>query len=261
MKKYESAGCQPGALCNTICRWATICPGVTVKKTIAYVEDEDQTRQSYAQSLRREGFEVVAYANKAEAIAGFRRELPDLALLDVAHEGDRDAGYQVCTELRRISNEVPIIFLTHRHGEIDRISGLRLGADDYISKDASLEYIVIRIETLIRRLEAVRSAGAGKQPDGPDADGLMLDETYSTVFWKGARVDLPLTHFWILRELCQHPGEVRSHRELMKAASIVVEPNTIAAHVKAIRQSFTRLDPDFQCIRTERGRGYRWVPR
>ena len=231
-----------------------------MKRTIAYVEDQDQTRQSYAEQLRREGFEVAAYASKEEAIAGFRRQLPDLALLDVAHEDDRDAGYQVCTELRRLSSEVPIIFLTHRDGEIDRISGLRLGADDYISKEASMEYIVIRIETLIKRLEAVRNAGATTQaPVVPE--GLKLDDTYSTVFWKGSRVDLPLTHFWILRELCQHPGEVRSHRELMKAASIVVEPNTIAAHVKAIRQSFTRLDPQFECIRTERGRGYRWVPR
>ena len=229
--------------------------------TIAYVEDQEETRQSYAEQLRREGFEVVAYATKEDAIAGFRQQLPDLALLDVAHEGDRDAGYRVCTELRRISSEVPIIFLTHRHGEIDRISGLRLGADDYISKDASLEYIVIRIETLIRRLEAVRAASA-LEPTGhvPD-DGLRLDDTYSTVFWRGTRVDLPLTHFWILRELCRNPGEVRSHRELMKAASIVVEPNTIAAHVKSIRQTFTRLDPHFECIRTERGRGYRWVPR
>ena len=232
-----------------------------MKRTIAYVEDQDETRESYAGQLRREGFEVVAYASKEDAIAGFRRQLPDLALLDVAHEGDRDAGYQVCSELRRISSEVPIIFLTHRHGEIDRISGLRLGADDYISKDASLEYIVIRIETLIRRLEAVRAAGEVVPQAEPTAnEGLRLDDTYSTVFWNGARVDLPLTHFWILRELYQHPGEVRSHRELMQAASIVVEPNTIAAHVKSIRRTFSGIDPGFECIRTERGRGYRWVP-
>ncbi len=230
-------------------------------RTIAYVEDQDETRESYAEQLRREGFEVIAYASKDAAIAGFKRQLPDLALLDVAHEGDRDAGYQVCSELRRISSEVPIIFLTHRHGEIDRISGLRLGADDYISKDASLEYIVIRIETLIRRLEAVRAAGVVDAPALNAGEGLRLDDTYSTVFWRGTQLDLPLTHFWILRELCLNPGEVRSHRELMKAASIVVEPNTIAAHVKSIRQTFTRLDPEFACIRTERGRGYRWVPR
>ncbi len=230
-----------------------------MKRKIAYLEDLDETREPFAERLRREGFEVEAYASKDAAIKGFENQVPDLALLDVAHENDRDAGYQVCAELRRISGEVPIIFLTHRHGEIDRISGLRLGADDYISKDASMEYIVIRIEALIKRLEVVRGAAAKDSSDFSGPEGIFLDETYSTAFWKGNRVDLPLTHFWILRELCTNPGEVRSHRELMKAASIVVEPNTIAAHVKSIRRSFVSLDPQFECIRTERGRGYRWI--
>jgi len=230
-----------------------------VKRRIAYVEDKDHTRSAYAQQLRREGFDVADHGSKEAAIAAFRQELPDLALLDVAHEGDRDAGYQICTELRRLSRDLPIIFLTHRDGEIDRISGLRLGADDYISKDASMEYIVIRIETLIRRLELVREAGASSVSRRPGSDGIELDEVYSTVFWKGSRVEMPLTHFWIVRELCSHPGEVRNHRQLMQAASIVVEPNTIAAHVKAIRRTFSRLDEGFNCIRTERGRGYRWV--
>ncbi len=230
-----------------------------MKRNIAYVEDNDETRDHYAQKLRAEGFAVTAYASKEEAIVGFAQSLPDLALLDVAHEGDRDAGYQVCAELRRLSSDVPIIFLTHRHGEIDRISGLRLGADDYISKDASMEYIVIRIDALIKRMEAVRSAVSSENQTIVATADIELDELYSTVLWKGSKVDLPLTHFWILRELCHKPGEVRSHRELMKAANIVVEPNTITAHVKSIRQSFTRLDSDFQCIRTERGRGYRWV--
>ncbi|MEH6586468.1 MAG: response regulator [Halioglobus sp.] len=231
-----------------------------MKRRIVYVEDLDETREAYAETLRREGFQVTAYGSKEEAIEDCRRQLPDLALLDIAHEGDRDAGYQVCTELRRLSSELPIIFLTHRHGEIDRISGLRLGADDYISKDASVEYIVIRIEALIKRLEAVRGAATDTKNTSSAAQGIELDEVYSTVFWKGDRVDLPLTHFWILQDLCLHPGEVRSHRQLMKAANIVVEPNTIAAHVKSIRRSFTSLDPQFECIRTERGRGYRWVP-
>ncbi|WP_170287467.1 response regulator [Halioglobus maricola] len=226
-------------------------------RTIAYVEDDDTTRERYAGELRREGFAVTAYASVSEAIAGLRQQLPDLALLDVAHADDRDAGYQVCAELRRLSSEVPIIFLTRRTGEIDRISGLRLGADDYISKDASVEYLVIRIEALIKRMEAVRNAGPA--PRGSQRSGLELDEIYSTVFWKGEQVDLPLTHFWIVRELSDHPGEVRSHRELMKAANIVVEPNTIAAHVKSIRKAFARCDAEFGCIVTERGRGYRWV--
>ncbi|KZX60468.1 hypothetical protein A3709_11745 [Halioglobus sp. HI00S01] len=226
-------------------------------RTIAYVEHDDVTRNRYVSALRQEGFVVAAYSSVDAAIAGLRQQLPDLALLDVAHADDRDAGYQVCAELRRLSSDVPIIFLTHRTGEIDRISGLRLGADDYISKDASIEYLVVRIEALIRRMEAVRNAGpvSNAQPSA----GLELDEVYATAFWNGMQVDLPLTHFWMVRELSSHPGEVRSHRELMKAANIVVAPNTIAAHVKSIRKAFVRCDADFGCIVTERGRGYRWV--
>lgn len=235
---------------------------MVVRRRIAYVEDDDLTRSNYCQLLRDHGFEVAAYSNKLDALAAFRKELPDLALLDVTHEGERDAGYQICSELRQISSEVPIIFLTSHSGEIDRISGLRLGADDYITKDASMEYIVIRIEALFRRLDAIRSSYSRQEhaehATGTGAD-IELDDVYSTIFWKGSKIDLPLTHFWIVQELCNNPGKVRSHRELMKASNIVVEPNTIAAHVKAIRDAFVSADTDFQCIRTERGRGYRWV--
>jgi two-component system OmpR family response regulator len=238
--------------------------GKSMRRRIAYVEDKDATRRRYSKMLRDSGFDVTTYSSKESALAGFRRELPDLALLDITHEDERDAGYQICTELRQISSELPIIFLTSHDGEIDRISGLRLGADDYITKDASMEYIVIRIEALFRRLDAIHSAYNHRLVKQPQVDGsgdIELDETYSSAFWKGIKIDLPLTHFWIIRDLCNHPGQVRSHRDLMKAANLVVEQNTITAHVKSIRDSFTRVDSDFRCIKTERGRGYRWVPR
>jgi two-component system OmpR family response regulator len=231
-----------------------------MRRQIAYVEDKDATRDRIAGILRAEGFEVTTYSSRIEATAALRRQLPDLALLDVSHEGERDAGYQLCAELRRISDALPIIFLTSHDGEIDKISGLRLGADDYISKDASTDYLVIRIHTLFRRLDAIRHAGSGGRPAAGGDAAMELDEVYSTVHWKGSKIDLPLTHYWIVRELYLNPGKVRSHRDLMKACSIVVEPNTIAAHVKSIRAAFCRADPDFHCIRTERGRGYRWLP-
>jgi two-component system OmpR family response regulator len=235
--------------------------GARMQRRIAYVEDDDVIRTNYTELLSEEGFDVTAYSNKEDAIAAFQDELPDLALLDISLHGERDAGYQVCSELRRLSNEVPIIFLTSHDGEIDRISGLRIGADDYITKDSSIDYIIVRIEALFRRLEAVRSAYSHKIGSSTldDANGIKLDDTYSTVFWKGTKIDLPLTHFWIIKDICTNPGKVRSHRDLMKAASIVVEPNTITAHVKAIRDAFTDVDPEFKCIKTERGRGYRWV--
>jgi two-component system, OmpR family, response regulator len=232
-----------------------------MQRRIAYVEDDDIIRTNYTEILSEEGFDVSAYATKEDAIDAFRKGLPDLALLDVSLHGERDAGYQVCSELRRLSNEVPIIFLTSHDGEIDRISGLRVGADDYITKDSSINYIIVRIEALFRRLEAVRSAYSHtcESDTKGDASGISLDDVFSTVFWRGTKIDLPLTHFWIVKDISTNPGKVRSHRDLMKAANIVVEPNTITAHVKAIRDAFTVVDPDFKSIRTERGRGYRWV--
>ena len=230
-----------------------------MKRRIVYVEDNDSARESYAQGLRNEGFEVLAYGNKDDAIAALRVQLPDVALLDVSHADERDAGYQICAEVRRLSASTPIIFLTNRHGEVDRISGLRLGADDYISKEASIDYIVVRIEALFRRMDAMRGASESRVSAAVATSGIELDEVYSIVYWKGKQIEMPLTHFWIVRDMCQNPGKVRSHRELMKAASIVVEPNTIAVHVKAIRSAFASHDPLFGSIKTERGRGYRWV--
>ena len=231
-----------------------------MSRRIAYVEDVDEVREKYAQALRDEGFEVTAYASRQEALSALQQELPDLALLDVSQAGDRDAGYQLCAEIRRMSGVIPIIFLTSRQSEVDKISGFRLGADDYISKEASLEYLVVRIEALLRRVDAIRETdtGPGNRASTPQRS-LELDEQYSLVHWRGKHIDMPLTQFWILRELSHNPGKVRSHRELMKAASLMVEPNTIAAHVKSIRRAFTAEDPAFTCIRTERGRGYRWV--
>jgi two-component system OmpR family response regulator len=236
-----------------------VCKGGGMKRRIVYVEDNDSARESYAQGLRDEGFEVSAYGNKDDAIAALRTQLPDLALLDVSHADDRDAGYQICAEIRRISAKTPIIFLTNRHGEVDRISGLRLGADDYISKEASIDYIVVRIEALFRRLDAMRGIGEPQERPTAVTSGIELDEVYSTVSWKGKQIEMPLTHFWMVRDMCLNPGKVRSHRELMKAACIVVEPNTIAVHIKAIRSTFSSHDPLFGSIKTERGRGYRWV--
>lgn len=232
-----------------------------MQRRIAYVEDDAVILANYTEILRDEGFDVVGYSAKDEAIAAFREQLPDLALLDVSLHGERDAGFHVCSELRRLSGDLPIIFLTSHDGEIEKISGLRLGADDYITKDASINYIIVRIEALFRRLEAVRGAVVRSVPPPEISLGeLRVDEQLSCVYWKGVKLELSLTHYWITRELCVTPGQVRSHRDLMKACNTVVEANTITAHMVAIRRAFVAIDPGFDCIRTERGRGYRWVP-
>jgi two-component system OmpR family response regulator len=231
-----------------------------MRQQIAYVEDDPVILANYTELLREEGFDVAPFSDKESALASFAEDLPDLVLLDVTLHGERDAGFHICGELRRLSSDLPVIFLTSHDAELDKISGLRLGADDYITKDASIDYIVVRIEALFRRLHAVRAALHDDQTSSDIvlAD-LRVDDAFSCIFWKEQKVELSLTHFWIVRELCAHPGEVKSHRELMKACSLVVENNTITAHVRAIRSAFIALDETFDSITTERGRGYRWV--
>ncbi|MEM9256285.1 MAG: response regulator [Pseudomonadota bacterium] len=230
-------------------------------RTIAYVEDDPTILANYAELLRDEGFTVNTFDSKESAVASFRQALPDLALLDLSLHGERDAGYHLCSELRSLSSRVPIIFLTSHDSDIDKISGLRLGADDYITKDASIDLIVVRIEALFRRLEALQYAQEATQLDVRTAQrSVQLDDAYSRVFYRGVDLGLSLTHYWIVQSLCTDPGKVKSHRDLKRACNIVVEDNTITAHIKSIRRAFAAVDATFDCIKTERGLGYRWIP-
>lgn len=230
-------------------------------RQVALVEDDHVIRASYADLLRQAGFAVSAYATKAAALEAFAGALPDVALIDITLGDERDAGFELCAELRRRSATLPIVFLTSHDADVDRISGLRIGADDYLTKDASIDYVIVRIETLLRRLDAISAASKPSSTVRPFSapPPLQIDNATSRVQWRGHPIDLTLTQFWMVRELVRQTGGVVSHVALMGAAQIVVEQNTVTAHVKAIRDAFRSVDPEFDCIRTERGRGYRWV--
>jgi two-component system OmpR family response regulator len=232
-----------------------------MKRHIALIEDDSLILRNYVDFLTRFNFKVDAYSTKEDALNGIARCPPELIVLDVMLNGERDAGFVICSEIRRQTPLLPIIFLTSHDGEADKISGMRLGADDYLSKDISLDYLIVRIEALFRRIEAftklpqARTAPSSTQkPTEP-----VFDENSSTVTWMSQRVELTLTQFWILQELCSVPGQVRSHAELMRAAKTAVAPNTISAHIKAIREALLNIDPSFDRIRSERSRGYRWL--
>lgn len=236
-----------------------------MKRHITLVEDDDVIRENYAELLRRAGFSVDVFASKETALMGLQTGMTDLVLLDITLNGERDAGFAICAEIRRRSGLLPVVFLTSHDEEIDKISALRLGADDYLTKDVSLEYLIVRLEALFRRYDSLKihdkDALVANMRLERSTDDVLLDETASSATWRGQRLELPLTQYWILRELYLHAGQPRLHSDLMRAANITVEPNTITAHVKAIRDEFRRIDPGFDQIRTERGRGYRWLPR
>ncbi len=258
-RNARSAGIQ-GRCCPLI----LLLPSDDMTRHIALIEDDPVILDNYADFLAGLGFEVDKYSSKASALSGLTGRPPELVLLDVSLNGERDAGFAVCADIRRHTPLLPVIFLSSHDTEIDRISGLRLGADDYITKDLSLDYLVVRIEALFRRRDAYSTTYA--QNANLDASGkypvndIEFDTHRSIAIWRCQPLKLTLTQFWILQELCRAQGRIRSNTDLMRSAKITVAPNTIAAHVKAIREAFLRIESSFDRIRTERGRGYRWIP-
>lgn len=227
-----------------------------MSRRIAIVEDEPSIRANYADALRKQGYDVAAYATRNEALAAARVRLPDLALIDIGLADDIDGGFALCRELRALSATLPIIFLSARDSDFDIVAGLRLGADDYLTKDVSLPHLSARIAALFRRSDLL--ATPLMVEDVIDRGQLTLDLKRLTAMWAGKRVDLTLTEFWMVHTLARHPGHVKDRDSLMRDAKIVVDDSTITSHIKRIRRKFLALDPAFDCVNTVYGMGYRW---
>jgi two-component system, OmpR family, response regulator len=228
-----------------------------MKRLVAIVEDEPAIRENYAAAFTREGYAVRAYGNRSEAMAACAARLPDLAVIDISLQDEPEGGFELCRQLRALSAELPIIFLTARDSELDAVSGLRLGADDFLTKDLSLPHLIARVNALFRRVEALRrpNTPADVLRRGP----LTLDTERMQVQWDGQVVLLSLTELWIVHALARHPGHVRNRQQLMDAASVVLDDNTITSHVKRIRRKFQAIDPKFDAVQSVYGMGYRWV--
>ncbi|MCU7968332.1 MAG: proteobacterial dedicated sortase system response regulator [gamma proteobacterium symbiont of Bathyaustriella thionipta] len=223
---------------------------------IAIVEDEPAIRDNYAEMLIRQGYQVSAYGSKQEAEVIFNEQLPDLVLLDIGLNDDIEGGFDLCRQLRQKSDLLPIIFLTARDNDFDTISGLRLGADDYLTKDISLPHLSACISALFRRLEAIH-----QQPHEEKlviTGKLTLNLERLEAQWLNQTIDLSLTEFWMVHSLVRHPGHVKSREQLMSDASTVVDDSTITSHIKRIRHKFMLIEQQFNCIETVYGAGYRW---
>ena len=227
-----------------------------MSKKIAIVEDEPAIRENYTDALRRQGYDVAGYAARMEALTAFHKQLPDLAILDIGLAGDPDGGYELCRELRALSPTLPIIFLTARDSDIDTVTGLRLGADDYLTKDISLPHLTARIAALFRRIEVLRQPPT--QERILDCGNLHIDQDRLSVTWQGIAVELTVTEFWIIVALARRPGHVKTRDQLMDEANIVVDATTISTHIKRIRRKFNAIDPEFSAIDAVYAMGYRW---
>ena len=226
-------------------------------RQISIVEDDADIRANYVAALSRDGYSVSDYEDRASAIAAFRARLPDLVIIDVNLKDDVEGGFELCRELRALSDDVPILFLTARDSELDAISGLRLGADDYLTKDISLPHLSARIAALFRRVDSQQRAETATNQF--HRGSLTVDADRMQVSYAGAAVGLTLTEFWLVHSLAIRPGHVKSRQQLMDAANVVLDDNTITSHIKRIRRKFIAVDAAFDSIETVYGMGYRWT--
>lgn len=225
-------------------------------RTIAIVEDDPDQSDNYAEAVRRAGFEPWIHTSRAEAIAAFEQRLPDLAILDIMLADDVDGGFEVCRYLSARAPRLPVIFLTSRSDDIDRISGLRLGAWDYQTKPVSLSFLTERIRSLFRILESRQISEDNRLTTGD----LTLNPDRFQAAWRGQLLDLTYTEYNLLAAIVeQRDGRGASYEDLARATRQgIVENNTINTHIRHIRAKFKALDPAFDCIRSVYGYGYRW---
>jgi len=232
---------------------------------IALVDDDRNILTSVSMTLEAEGYQVATYTDGASGLEGLTSDRPDLAILDI--KMPRMDGMELLRRLRQKS-DIPVIFLTSKDEEIDELFGLKMGADDFITKPFSQRLLVERVKAILRRSQprdAALTGGAGAE-NAPgkaliERGALVMDEERHTCTWKSQRVTLTVTEFLILQALALRPGVVKSRNALMDAAyddQVYVDDRTIDSHIKRLRKKFKAVDDDFEMIETLYGVGYRF---
>ena len=226
--------------------------------TIAIVEDEIDQSKNYRNAIEKKGYDVIEFTDRRSALEGLETKKPDLAVLDIIPGDDEDGGFDLCADLLTRFPKLPIIFLTERINENDKINGLRLGAWDYLPKPISLDYLVARISSLIR----IHEARLEPEPDlsqSKTIGKLTIDNESLLVSWDDEQINLSGTEFRMLARLVATPGSAVSYENLKEATMHnVVTTNTINTHMRNIRKKFESVDPQFAAIKSEYGLGYRW---
>lgn len=230
-----------------------------MQQTIALVDDDRNILTSVSMALEAEGFVARTYTDGSDFLKSLAVQPVDLVILDI--KMPRMDGMEVLSRVRATSN-VPVIFLTSKDDEVDEVLGLRMGADDYITKPFSQRLLVERIRALLRRQELIEAAQSGDVKEEQIRRGdLSLDPIKHQCLWKGDEVTLTVTEFLILKSLVLRPGHVKSRDQLMDAAygeHIYVDDRTIDSHIKRLRKKFRVVDDSFNQIETLYGVGYRY---
>jgi two-component system, OmpR family, response regulator ChvI len=227
---------------------------------VAIVDDEEHLRTTLSHALRAEGFRISLHADGADAWEAFSAALPDLVILDIIMP--RMDGLELCRRIRAVSDSVPVMFLTSKDEEFDRVLGLELGADDYLCKPFSLRELAARVKVLFRRTGARHTDGERDTPrdDIVHAGPISLDGKRFTASWKEQALRLTVTEFRILLALARQPGYARTREQLLAEAfphDAYMSDRTIDCHIRRIRAKLEALEPAFDGIETVYGLGYR----
>ncbi len=226
--------------------------------SVALVDDESHIRETVGYALEREGYQVRSYADGLDAWKAFESGLPDLVILDILMP--QMDGLELCRKIRERSEQIPIIFLTSRDDELDRVLGLELGADDYLCKPFSLRELMARVKVLFRRVSLGRSR-SNDESDIRRLGALVLDAGRHEVRWRDAPVGLTVSEFRVVDALARRPGHVKTRTQLLEEGyphDAYVSERTIDSHIKRIRRKFEEVEPSFDEIETVYGLGYRW---
>ena len=225
-------------------------------KRIALVDDDQNIITSVSLLLESEGFEVDTYSDGEQALIGLRRRPADLGVFDI--KMPRMDGMELLSKIRA-SDQLPVIFLTSKDDELDEALGLRMGADDYITKPFSQRLLLERVRAVLRRADHSEHA---PQESAITIGHLVMQPDRHSCTWKGDEVKLTVTEFLILSALARRPGIVKNRDQLLDEAygeTAYLDDRTIDSHIKRLRRKFRDIDKEFDSIETLYGVGYKYI--
>ena len=226
---------------------------------IFLVDDDRNIVLSVSMALKAEGFDVESFNDGETGLNAILEEKPDLVVLDI--KMPRMDGIEVLSKMRE-ETSTPVIFLTSKDDEVDQVIGLRMGADDYITKPFSQRLLIERIKTLLRRRDIMRSETEENVTQSKIEYGdLMLDDSRHLCTWLRKPLNLTVTEYLLVKALATRPGHVRNRDQLIDMAygeNIYVDDRTVDSHIKRVRKKFKKVDEEFDKIETLYGVGYRY---
>ena len=233
-------------------------------KKILVIEDEPNIRELVLYNLKTNGYEGIAAEDGVMGVTMVHREKPDLILLDIMLPEKN--GYEICRELREEGNNTPIIMITAKTEETDKVMGLECGADDYITKPFGIREMMARIKAVMRRYEAAAAGSEEEQRTEQEADTVLQADDISVnverheVSVRGISVELTLKEFELLRYLMENRGHVFTRDQLLNRVwgiDYAGETRTVDVHIRHLRQKLSEAGADGHCIETIRGKGYK----